>query len=78
MQKTLSIPSIGKQWKELLQQVGPLYGYFPKPSKFYLVVKEQCLENAIETFRGSEIKITTEGKNIQEQQLETKILKLHM
>ena len=26
------------------------------------MVKEQYLENAIETFRGSEVKITTEGK----------------
>ena len=40
----------------------PLYGYFPKPSKSYLVIKEQYLENAIETFRGSVVKITTEGK----------------
>ena len=43
-----------------MQQVGPLY--FPRPSKFYLVAKKQYLENAIETFRGSEGKITTKGK----------------
>ena len=46
----------------MLQLVGPLYGYFPKPSKCYLVVKGQDLENAIEIFRGSEVKITTERK----------------
>ena len=45
----------------MLQQVRSLYGYFPKPSKSYLVVKEQCLENFIETFSGSAVKITTEG-----------------
>ena len=55
------IEGIRSYW-ELLQQVGPLYGYFPKPSKSYLVVKEQYLENAIETFRRSEVKTTTEGK----------------
>ena len=55
------IEGIRSYW-ELLQQVGPLYAYFPKPSKSYLVVKEQYLENATETFRGSEVKITTEGK----------------
>ena len=58
------IEGIRLYW-ELLQQVGPLYGYFPNPSKSYLVVKEQYLEeNPIETFRGSEVKITTEGKMI--------------
>ena len=34
------IEGIRSYW-ELLQQVGPLYGYFPKPCKPYLVVKEQ-------------------------------------
>ena len=41
------IERIRSYW-ELLQQVGPLFGYFPRPSKTYLVVKEQYLENAIE------------------------------
>ena len=39
------------------------------------MVKKQYLENSIEIFRGSEVKITTERKkNIYEQQLEVKIL----
>ena len=46
----------------MLQQVGPLYGYFPKPSESYLIVKEYFYENAKETFKNSEVKLTTEGK----------------
>ena len=55
------IEGIRSYW-ELLQQVGLLHGYFPNPSKSYLMVKEKHLENAIETFRGSKVKITSEGK----------------
>ena len=57
----VKIEGIRSYW-ELLQKVGPLHGYFPKLSKLYLVVKEQYLENAIETFRGSEVKMTAKGK----------------
>ena len=53
---------ISSYW-ELLQQVG-LYGYFQRPSKSYLVVKEQYLENAIETFRGVKSKVLQWGKSI--------------
>ena len=51
-----------KSYCEMLLQVGPLYCYFSKPSKSYLVVKGQYLKNAVKIFRGSEVKITTEGK----------------
>ena len=46
----------------MLQEVGPLYGYFPKLSKSYLLLKGSYLENAAKTFRESEVKITKEGK----------------
>ena len=36
---TGKIEGIRSHW-ELLQQVGPLYGYFPKSSKFYLVIMQ--------------------------------------
>ena len=51
-----------RSYWQLLQQVSRLYDYFPKPSEYYLVIKEQYLENALETFRGSEVKIITEEK----------------
>ena len=54
------IEGINSHW-EMLQQVVPLHGYFPKPSKFYLVVKEQYLGNSIEIF-SSEVKIAKERK----------------
>ena len=46
----------------MVQQVGPLYGYFPKPSKSSLIVKEHFYESAKETFKNSEVKLTTEAK----------------
>ena len=32
-----------KLYRDMLQQVGLLYGYFPKPSGSYLIVKEVLL-----------------------------------
>ena len=38
------------------------YGYYPKPSKSFLIVKQHCKEYAAERiFAGSNINITTEG-----------------
>ena len=56
------IEEIRSYW-EMLQQLGPFYGYFPKPSKSYLGVKEHYLGHVIEIFRKSEVKITTEGES---------------
>ena len=55
------VKEIKDYWDALLQ-IGPLFGYFPKPSKSYLIVKQQYQKTAEETFMGSEVKITTEGK----------------
>ena len=51
-----------KDYCDALLQIGPLFGYFPKPSKSYLIVKQQYQKTAEETFMGSEVKITTERK----------------
>ena len=55
------VTEIRSYWDALLQ-IGPLFGYFPKPSKSYLIVKQQHHNIALETFNDSEVKITTEGK----------------
>ena len=50
-----------KLWWDQLRLNGPKYGYYPKPAKSYLVVKEQFLNQAKAIFEGSDIKITTSG-----------------
>lgn len=46
-------------WWEQLQRYGPLFGYHPKPSKTWLIVKEDCVERARIKFPG--INITSVG-----------------
>ena len=49
-------------WWNRLLNMGPKYGYFPKPSKSYLIVKDEKYEEACEIFAGSRINITTSGQ----------------
>ena len=51
-----------KVYWDILQQQGPLFGYFPKPSKSYLIVKEQHYNKAVDVFMESKVKVTSEGK----------------
>ena len=41
---------------------GPAMGYHPKPSKSWLVVKEEMLDKANDLFEGTGVQITTEGR----------------
>ena len=43
-------------------EIGPSYGYFPQPEKSWLIVKDQRLSDARETFAGTEIKITVKSE----------------
>ena len=52
-----------KRWWETLVENGPKYGYYPNPMKSYLVVKDDCLDEATAIFRDSNINITKEGRN---------------
>ena len=51
-----------RRWWDKLNLVGPKYGYFPKPSKTVLILKDQSLvAKAESSFTNSGIKITSEG-----------------
>ena len=42
-----------KAYWDILQQQGPLFDYFPKPSKSYLIMKEQYYNKAVGVFMGN-------------------------
>ena len=48
-------------WKQLLT-LGPGYGYHVNASKSWLVVKEESFEEACTLFKGTSLRITTEGR----------------
>jgi hypothetical protein len=51
-----------KRWWDLVLEYGPLLGYYAKPSKSWLILKEQYLDEAKTIFAGSGVQITTEGQ----------------
>ena len=51
-----------RDWWDKIVRNGPDFGYFPKASKSWLVVKEENLSEAEELFEGTGIHITTEGR----------------
>ena len=51
-----------RRWWDLLTALGPGYGYFPNPSKTVLLTKEEFLFAATETFAGTCVSISTQGK----------------
>ena len=50
-----------RKWWDRISSVGPKYGYFPKSSKSYLVVKPEFEESAKSIFEGTNICITSGG-----------------
>ena len=50
-----------RKWWDELNNVGPSYGYFPKSSKCWLIVKPSVLEEAKRLFEGCGVNITVEG-----------------
>ena len=51
-----------KDYWDKLTAVGPKCGYFPKPTKSYLIIKEEKLMEAQNLFANSRENITDEGK----------------
>ena len=39
-----------------------MYGYFPNPTKSWLIVKENCVDHASALFQNAGINITVDGK----------------
>ena len=52
-----------RRWWDLLEEIGPHYGYFPNGSKTYIVAKPEVAETAKEVFQGTGISISTEGRS---------------
>lgn len=51
------------KWWHLLETIGPQYGYFPNEIKTYLVVKPDKEDQARKVFHGTDVQITSAGKN---------------
>ena len=52
-----------REWFDLLTSIGPKLGYFPKQSKFWLVIKSEGLrEQAKQFLEKTNINITSEGR----------------
>ena len=52
-----------RKWWDTLYNTGPKYGYFPKPSKTILILKDrQFYDEAVTLFEHTEIEITLSGE----------------
>ena len=52
-----------RSWWNKIQEVGPVFGYFPNAQKSWLLVKKEFLSDAKRVFSGSGVNIATEGKS---------------
>ena len=50
-----------KVWFDLLLAKGPIYGYYPKPTKCILVSKPEYLERARTVFKGTNVEVQSDG-----------------
>ena len=57
-----SIKSL-REWWDLLEEIGPLYGDFPNHCKTLIIAKPEYVETAREVFQDTGITIPTEGSH---------------
>ena len=50
-----------RAWFDTLLELGPMYGYYPKPAKCILLAKPDRLALALKVFKGTGIDVQTEG-----------------
>ena len=50
-----------REWWNKLNEVGPMYGYFPKASKTKLLIKEKYLDSAKSAFLDTDIEVLSDG-----------------
>ena len=51
-----------RRWWSVLESIGPKIGYYPKPTKSWLIVKPEKLNLAKTIFNDTGINVTSEGK----------------
>ena len=51
-----------QEWWDELARLGPCHGYYPNPSKTWLVMKEDCHSTAVAASVGSNINVTSSGR----------------
>ena len=51
-----------RAWWDHLTREGPDLGYYPNPSKTWLVTKEGCQDVALSTFAGTGVNVTSNGR----------------
>ena len=49
-------------WWDILTKEGPNFGYYPNPSKMWLVTKEGCHTAGLSTFAGTGVNVTPDGR----------------
>ena len=51
-----------RDWWDHISRIGPMFGYFPNPSKTWVITKEEFLSSARCAFDGTEVNLTSSGR----------------
>ena len=49
-------------WFNTLSTLGPLFGYYPEPTKCWLIMKPRMKDIALKTFENAGVNVTKDGK----------------